>query len=149
MAGPDYIFKIGKVIGWHTQLYNEEKRKMPVDLVSPTSSHHTITINIPPGYKVLNPEVLKIQAEYVDRELSPLVSFRSDYTIISDKKKGDKLVVTTSESCNQLHFPLNEYERFRQVWNTAADFNKVSILIGMEKSKKSRNVKTASVSRRH
>ena len=70
-----------------------------------------------------------MHADYVNREITPVISFNSDYTLVPDKKKGDKLVITVTEFYNQIHFSPNDYERYRKVVNTAADFSKVAILL--------------------
>jgi hypothetical protein len=129
-AGKNYLFKVGELIGEQEELYGENERTMPVDLYHPHSMNRTITINIPKGYKVLNPEALQMSADYVDGDLEPLISFNSDYKIVKDKVKGDKLIINVNENYKKLHFNTYEYERYRKVVNTAADFNKVSLLIG-------------------
>jgi Domain of Unknown Function with PDB structure (DUF3857) len=128
-AGKEYLFNIGEIIGAQPELYTEKKRELPVDIVYPQSFTRTITINIPKGYKVLNPEATRMKSEYVDRKLVPLVSFISDYVLTTDKKLGDKLVVTVTEIYPTIHFAASEYERFREVVNTVADFNKVALII--------------------
>jgi hypothetical protein len=128
-AGKNYLFKVGKIAGNRNQLYNEDKRKLPVDLDYPYSSTRTITLNLPVGYKVLNPEALRMHAEYVNSDLKPAVSFKSDYTLTSDKKNGDKLVITVSEYYDQLHFSPEYYDRYRKVVNMSADFSHVALLI--------------------
>ena len=128
-AGKNYLLKVGKIIGKQQELYNEDERMLPVDMDYPHSFNRTITINLPVGYKVINPEVLRMHADYVNREITPVISFNSDYTLVPDKKKGDKLVITVTEFYNQIHFSPNDYERYRKVVNTAADFSKVAILL--------------------
>lgn len=128
-AGPKYLFKLGEMIGNHSSLYYEKNRVLPVDLDYPVSMNHTITINIPKGYKIMNPEAIKMHSDYVNRDLKPVISFHSDYTLKTDKKNGDKLVVTVTEYYPRMHFEAGEYERFRAVVNTAADFNKVTLLL--------------------
>ena len=109
---------------------------MPVDLDYPRALSRTITLNLPVGYKVLNPEALRMHAEYVNRDLKPVVSFKSDYALVSDKKNGDKIVITVNESYTQLHFSPEYYDRYRKVVNTAADFSHVALLITKKESGK-------------
>jgi hypothetical protein len=132
-AGKDYLFRLGDVIGSQGALYTTEARKLPVDLNYPYSLNRTITINVPKGYKVMNPEAIRLHAGYVDDKMKPVVSFNSDYSLVADKKNGDKLIVTVTESYSQLHFPVSEYERYRKVYNTSADFNKVTLLMQKKK----------------
>lgn len=127
-AGGQYLFKIGEILGKQEQLYNDKDRKMPVDLDYPQSRNHMITINIPAGFRIKNPEALRMHADYVDKDLKPVVSFTSDYTI-KPGKNGNKLIVTVTEVYSQLHFPVSDYEKYRKIVNTAADFNKVTLLM--------------------
>jgi Domain of Unknown Function with PDB structure (DUF3857) len=128
-AGTQYLLKAGELIGPQTQLYSDKERKLPVDLDYPHTQNRTITINLPKGYKVMNPDALVFHAEYVDKDLHPTTTFTSGYTITSDKVNGDKLVITVNEMYAQLHFPVTDYERYRNVVNTAADFNKVVLVL--------------------
>ena len=128
-AGPEYLFKIGEIIGIQPHLYSEKKRKLPIDIDYPCSFNRTIRVNLPKGYKILNPQDLKMNAEYVNRNLKPFISFNSEYTLTEDKKNGDKLVVTITETYPQVHFPITDWDRFKEVINTAADFDKVVLLI--------------------
>jgi hypothetical protein len=127
-ADKKYLFKLGDVIGKQTQLYKNTERKLPVDLDYPNSQNRTITVTLPKGYKVLNPEVISKQADYVDHDGRPVISFISKYTITKGKE-GDKLTVTINEYYSQLHFSVTEYERYRNVINAASDFNKVTLVL--------------------
>ncbi len=128
-AGKQYLFKIGEILGPQDELYNDKERILPVDLAYPHSLNRTITINIPKGYKVMNPEAIKMKSDFVDKKMRPVIGFSSDYTLKTDKKNGDKLVVTITEFYSQIHFPTADYERYREVVNSAADFNKVSLVL--------------------
>ena len=134
IADKNYLFKVGEIIGHQKSLYNEDPRVLPVDLDLPTSQTRTITINLPIGAKVLNPEALRMHADYVNSEIKPVIGFNSDYTLIPDKKNGDKLIITVNEFYSQLHFAPYEYERYREVINKAADFYKVALLIAPKKA---------------
>jgi hypothetical protein len=70
-----------------------------------------------------------MNADYLNGELEQVINFSADAKLIKDNKNGDKLVINVDESYNQLHFPLIEYDRFRKVWNTAADFNNVALIL--------------------
>ncbi len=70
-----------------------------------------------------------MSADYLNGDLDNVISFNSNYKLVKDSKNGDKLIITVNESYTQLHFPLTEYERFRKVYNTAADFNNVWLVM--------------------
>ena len=127
-ADKRYLLKIGDMIGSKTQLYKKSERKLPVDIDYPFSQNYTITVNIPKGYKILNPETIRKQADYVDANGKPVIAFTANYKITKNKA-GDKLTVTIYEFCSQLHFTTTEYEYFRHVINTAADFNNVTLVL--------------------
>ena len=126
-AGPKYLFKIGDVIGRQSELYQTTERKQKIDLEYPHYLNRTITVNIPEGYKVLNPETINIHADYKDENGNVTTAFYSDYKI-----DGNKLIVNISEFYAQLHFPTSAFEQFRKVINASADFNKVTLLLAKQ-----------------
>jgi len=128
-AGARYLVKVGDIIGHQENMYDDRPRVMPVDLKYPHSYNYTIVVNIPKGYKVLNPEAVRMNADYLNGELEQVIAFSSDYKLVKDNKNGDKFIISISENYTQLHFPTIEYERFRNVWNTAADFNGVALVL--------------------
>ncbi len=128
-AGNRYLVKVGGLIGGQNNLYDDKPRVMPVDLQYPHSFRRTITINIPKGYKITNPDAVTMSADYLNGELENVISFNSEYKLIKDNKNGDKMIITIRENYSQLHFPLIEYDRFRKVYNTAADFNNVMLVM--------------------
>ncbi|MBX2904643.1 MAG: DUF3857 domain-containing protein [Taibaiella sp.] len=128
-ASSKYLINVGKLIGAQQTLFDEKQRTLPVDIDYPNAARHTITINIPRGYKIANPEVLRMSADYLNGELEKVINFSSDYKLIRDAKNGDRLVITVRESYSQLHFPLIEYQRYRKVFDAAADFNNLALVM--------------------
>ncbi len=139
-AGTKYMFRIGDVIGNQTNMYDtHQERILPVDIDYPNTQTRVITVNLPAGTKILNPEALRIHAAHEDRDNGNVTSyFNSDYTLV-----GNKLTVTVTEAYNQLHYTVYEYPNYKKVVNAAADFNKVSIVL--EQTKTNRPVKKAKV----
>ncbi len=123
-AGPKYILKIGDVIGRQEELYQNTERKLPMDISYPHSLDRTITVMIPDGYKVLNPETINISADLKNAEGIATSGFHSSYVM-----EGNKLIVTIKEFYSQLHYEVKEYEAYRKVINASADFNKVNLLL--------------------
>ena len=123
-AGPKYLFKIGDVIGKQSELYQTTERKQPIDFEYPHTLARTIIVNLPSGFKILNPETLNIKTEMKDAGGEVTAAFTSDYKI-----DGDKLTVNINEVYNRMHFPISDYENFRKVINASADFNKVTLLM--------------------
>ncbi len=128
-AGYRYLINAGKLINDQVNMYDNRPRKTSVDVAYPNSSRHTITINIPKGYKILNPEAARISADYLNGDVETVISFTSDYKLVKDARNGDRLVITVEEMYKQLHFSTLEYERFRKVFNAAADFNNVTFVM--------------------
>ncbi len=128
-AGSRYLLQVGKIIGKQNDVYQERPRNMPVELDYPFSGNHKIVINIPKGYKVANPDAVRISAEYLDREVESVISFQSGYKYVKDARNGDKLIVTVNEMFRQLKFGAAEYDRFKNVFNAAADFNNVTLVL--------------------
>lgn len=123
-AGPKYMLKIGDVIGRQVEMYQAAPRVHPIDIAYPHYLDRTIIVNIPEGYKVLNPEATVLDVTHKDEKGKATCGFTSNY-----KLEGNKLTVTISEFYEQLHYPASEYEPFRKVINAAADFNKVTLLL--------------------
>lgn len=128
-AGSRYLIKAGALINNQLDDYENNPRLTSVDLEYPHSNTHTITINIPKGYKIVNPEAARISADYLNGDVETVISFYSDYKLVKDSRNGDKLVITVNEMYKQVHFSLLEYQRFRKVWNAAADFNNVTLVM--------------------
>jgi len=123
-AGPKYLFKVGTVIGSQQEMYKDEERKQPIDVSSCHTLPRTIRITIPQGYKVVNPDALRIHVTDKNKEGKETMGFVSDYKI-----NGDLLTVDINEFYGQLHYPVSEYGIFRKVINAAADFNKVVLVL--------------------
>ncbi len=132
-AGNEYLLKVGSVIGAQMSIYTKEPRRTPVDLDYPHTVTRTITVDIPKGYKILNPEKLRIQADFVDKDVNTVAAFNSSYEIKTDKVNGDKLVVYVKEFYKQIHYSLLEYEHYRKVVNAAADFSAVTLALTKKK----------------
>lgn len=123
-AGNKYILKVGDIIGRQDEMYQDNERKLPIDVSYPHSLDRTITIMLPAGYKVLNPETININAELKGDDDKLSCAFHSSYTI-----ESNKLVIKITEFYSQLHHELKDYEAFRKVINASADFNKVNLLL--------------------
>lgn len=122
-AGAKYIFKVGDVIGPQEQLYQEESRKMPIEMNYCKNYRHTITFKIPKGFKLTNSEKLNMDIFLKDKEDKRIMAFRSWYEI-----KGDDVTVNVEEYYKVINLPVEQYEQFKSVINASADFNKIVLL---------------------
>lgn len=123
-AGPKYLFKLGEVIGRQVEMYQEKERKLPIDMPFPHSLLRTITINIPEGYKVANPETIKITVDHKTSSGEQTMAFISDYKI-----DGKKIHVTVNEFYSRVNYSAGDIDVFKKVINAAADFNKVVLVL--------------------
>jgi len=121
-AGGSYLLKVGKLIGPQVELYSEDERKLTWDDGYRRLFDRTITIEIPGGYILKNPEALNIYADYT-KEGARVIMFRSQFTV-----DGQKIVIDVHEYYDQVIFETDEYEAYRKVVNSAADFEKVVLV---------------------
>ncbi|WP_299063476.1 DUF3857 domain-containing protein [uncultured Polaribacter sp.] len=125
-AGRKYLFKLGDLIGPQIQLYQEKERVLPLEEQFHRSYFRTLTVNIPEGYKISNLDDINIDNSYIENE-KELFSFKSFY-----KLEGNTLTVTADEHYRENIVPVHLYEEYRTVINSAADFNKIVLLIEPE-----------------
>jgi hypothetical protein len=122
-AGGKYIFKVGELIGPQEQLYQEEARKLPIEMNYCKNYFRIINFRIPDGYKMANAEKLNMDIFLKDNEGERKMAFRSWYEI-----KGSDVTVYAEEYYKVINVPVDEYEPFKAVINAAADFNKIVLL---------------------
>lgn len=122
-AGRKYLFKLGDLIGQQIQLYQEKKRVLPLEEQFHRSYFRTLTINIPEGYKITNLDDINIDNSY-SKNGKEVFSFKSSY-----KLEGNKLTVIANEHYKENIVKVAMYEDYRTVINSAADFNKIVLLI--------------------
>jgi len=121
-AGNNILFKIGNLLGEQVEMYSEEARQNEVENEYCHGYHRVITVNIPPGYTLKNPEALNLNVEAKDGDATPFY-FHASYKI-----EGSKVTVDIQETYSIIHYPLSKYEDFRKVINAAADWNKVVLI---------------------
>lgn len=123
VAGNKYIFNLGELIGTQVEMYQDKNRQLPLEQEHQRTYYRTLTFTIPDGYKIENLDDINIDKSYhKDGEL--LMFFKSSY-----KVEGNKVTVTADEQYNKNIIPLELYEAYREVINSAADFNKVKLLL--------------------
>lgn len=123
MAGPRILFKVGELIGPQVEMYRDDERMTEVENEFNRGYDRVIKIKIPAGYKIRNPDDVKLNVVYEDNGKQPFL-FISDYTI-NDKE----MVISIKEYYKEIYAPVSRYEDFRKVINAAADFNKVTLVL--------------------
>lgn len=123
-AGEKLLLKIGEMIGPQAELYQEGKRWLPVENAYNRTYFRRIEFTIPDGYKISNPESIKINVFYKNPNGKTTLEFKSDYLI-----EGNKLIILCTEMYDQISFSVDLFEEFRKVINASADFNKITLVL--------------------
>jgi hypothetical protein len=106
-AGNVILFKVGELIGPQSEMYQEDERKLPVDNGYNRGYDRKITINLPEGYTIQNPENL-VKKEQVYEGDRLLFNFDSTYEI-----EDGKIVIQIDEFYDQLTYPAEKFDQFR------------------------------------
>ncbi len=122
-AGKKYLFKLGDLIGPQQEMYQEKARKLPVENSFERSYDRKLIIDIPEGYQFQNLASINIGESYKEEGLE-LFMFKSGYEI-----KNNQLIVSVQEYYNQNIIPVAIYEQYRTIINSAANFNKVTLVL--------------------
>ncbi len=122
-AGRKYLFKVGELIGQQVQMYQEKKRILPLESDFNRSYFRTINIQIPEGFKIANLDDLKINNVY-SKDGKELLSFNSFY-----EQEENIIKITADEHYRVNLIATDVYESYRTVINSAADFNKITLIL--------------------
>jgi hypothetical protein len=122
-AGNDFIINVGKTIGTQSELYQEEARKLPVDIDFLHHYYRKIEVLIPEGFIISNPDELNMKVE-MTQEGKTNAYFTSWYTL-----SDDKIIIFSEEVYPDLFYPIEKFAKFREVINAAADFNKKTLIL--------------------
>lgn len=121
-AGEDILFKLGELIGPQVEMYQEKERQYDVESLNNRYYKRTISFNVPKGYQVKNLEDLNFDYKFGEEGKENLW-FASSYS-----KKGDSYLVECVEYYTDIVYPTADFEKYKQVINAAADFNKIVLV---------------------
>lgn len=122
-AGPKYLFKLGDLIGSQIEMYQEKARQLPVENLFRKTYLRRLQVEIPEGFTIKNLEDINISNRYtVDGK--DIMNFISSYS-----QEGNVVTITANEIYDQNILPVALYEEYRTVINSAADFNKVTLIL--------------------
>jgi hypothetical protein len=125
-AGNDYLIAVGKIIGKQSELYQEKERQHDIEFHSISNYHHEITLNIPEGYSIEGLENINIHNKVIlDGE--DVMYFISDYS-----QTDNTIKISVDEIYSVIELPKSYYNDFRKVVNSAADFNKLTLVLTKE-----------------
>jgi len=117
------LIKVGEIIGPQVEMYQEKPRQLPVKIEYPHFENRKIIFIIPDGYTVKNMEDLKM--ENIHRENGEItMGFSSDYEL-----KGNILTINIAEEYKKTFYPVSQFDEFRKIINTSADFNKKVLVL--------------------
>ncbi|CAL2086601.1 DUF3857 domain-containing protein [Tenacibaculum sp. 190524A05c] len=122
-AGRKYLFKLGEIIGPQIEMYQEEERTLKVEESNQRSYFRTIKFTIPEGYKITNLDDININNSYKEKG-KEYFSFKSSY-----EQNGNVVTITADEHYRKNIIQVALYEEYRKVINSAADFNKIVLLL--------------------
>ena len=122
-AGPKILLKAGKLIGPQSEMYQDEKRKLPVENQFNREYVRNIDIAIPDGYKCDNPGALNMDVRPFGKADSAAAGFISSMDV-----RDGHILVNVHEYYNKIALPLSDYDKYRDVINASADFNKITLI---------------------
>ncbi len=123
LAGDIILFKAGELIGPQTELYQENERKTRVQNDFNREYDRSITVNLPEGYKIENLEDLIFEKKVIE-DGKEIYYFRSNYTL-----ENGILRIQVDEAYEEIYYPKEKFEAFREVINAAADWNKIVLVM--------------------
>jgi len=121
-AGDKILLKVGLLIGPQAQMYHEKPREQAVDSYYTRGYNRKIIINLPDNYEVKNLADLKFSCK--PDESKNTLGFESTYQVI-----GNQLIITVTEWYDTHYFAISDYPSYEKTMNTAADFNKVVLVL--------------------
>jgi hypothetical protein len=123
LAGNKLLLSLGLSIGPQAEMYFEEERKADVENGFNRSYYREITVKVPEGYKIANPEASVIK--FSEKENDEVIFlFDSNFTY-----SGDIYKVIIDEYYADIFATGDQIEGFKKVVNAAADFNKVVLVL--------------------
>jgi hypothetical protein len=122
-AGDNYLVSIGQLIGKQMELYQENKRTLPVEIDYPHSYLRKIKILLPKGATAKN-------LEKFNMDFKTQIDGKTEATFTSkfDKKDGE-INIENTEYYKIVNYPKDIFDQYKAVINAAADFNKVVIVL--------------------
>lgn len=122
-AGGNYLFSVGQTIGKQMELYQENKRVLPVEIDYPHYYTRKIKMILPKGATVKN-----LDKFIMDYKME--VNGKTEATFVSNyKQNGEEITVENTEYYKIMNYPLNQFDQYKAVINAAADFNKIVIIL--------------------
>nr|WP_294938514.1 DUF3857 domain-containing protein [uncultured Flavobacterium sp.] len=122
-AGNNYLLSMGQVIGKQMELYQQNKRVLPIEIDYPHAYTRKIRIILPKNAETKNLEKINMDNALVLNNKTE-AQFKSSYS-----KKDNEILIENIEFYNIVNYPLEKFEEYKTVINAAADFNKIVLII--------------------
>ncbi len=122
-AGNKLLLNIGESIGPQSQMYFEDNREAKGENDWNRMYHRVITLHVPRGYKIKNPEVGHLMVTQ-GKDDNHKYGFESNYTY-----QGDEYKIDVDEYYKNIYVEDDEFQEFKNVINAAADFNKITLVL--------------------
>lgn len=122
-AGPNYLFSVGQTIGRQMELYQKDKRILPIEIHYPHYYTRKIKIILPEGATIKNLDKFVMNFK-TDLDGKTEAAFTSNYT-----QNKNEITVENTEFYNLINYPLASFEQYKSVINAAADFNKIVVIV--------------------
>lgn len=114
------LIRYGQLIAKQSSATKESTRKLPAEVISGKSYVRTLKLNIPTGYKVVNPEQLSDNYTCADGKIKFVTTARVE---------GQVLVIENHEVYDKPNLTAQEYQCFQDVLNAAVRFTKQFIVL--------------------
>ncbi len=125
-AGEKILVNIGETIGQQVEMYFEDDRNIGVENNFNRSYYREISLTIPEGYKISNPEAADMNI-VEEIEGNKQYGFESEHSLENNIYK-----IVIDEYYKQIYAGIEHFEGYKNVVNAAADFNKVVLVLEKE-----------------
>lgn len=122
-AGGNYLFSVGQTIGRQMELYQENKRMLPIEIEYPHYYTRKIKIILPDGAKIKNLDKFVMNFK-TDLNGKTEAAFTSNFT-----QTKNEVTIDNTEFYNIINYPLASFDQYKAVINAAADFNKIVVIV--------------------
>jgi hypothetical protein len=122
-AGGNYLFSVGQTIGRQMELYQKDKRILPIEIHYPHYYTRKIKILLPEGATIKNLDKFVMNFK-TDLNGKTEAAFTSNYT-----QNKNEITVENTEFYNLINYPLASFDQYKAVINAAADFNKIVVIV--------------------
>lgn len=122
--GDKLLLNVGSLIGPQNELYSELDRVQ--DIVNSYNKKYSfdIQIKIPEGYEFMGAENLEINNSFTKPDGTEIAGFMSNYEV-----ENGNIIIHIREFYAQVNIDKKFYQEFRKIINSAADYNKATVLL--------------------